>query len=110
MRSNANKTKLESFLEALGNKARGSGRIYLTGGASALLIGWRQSTIDVDIKADPEPAGLFEALAELKDKLDLNIELASPDMFIPELPGWRDRSQFIARFGSIDFYHFDFYF
>ena len=109
MRSNANKTKLESFLEALGNKARGSGRIYLTGGASALLIGWRQSTIDVDIKADPEPAGLFEALAELKDKLDLNIELASPDMFIPELPGWRDRSQFIARFGSIDFYHFDFY-
>jgi hypothetical protein len=109
VRSNANKTKLESFLEALGNKARGSGRIYLTGGASALLIGWRQSTIDVDIKADPEPAGLFEALAELKDKLDLNIELASPDMFIPELPGWRDRSQFIARFGSIDFYHFDFY-
>jgi hypothetical protein len=34
-------------MEALVKKARGSGRIYLTGGASALMIGWRQSTIHV---------------------------------------------------------------
>lgn len=29
------------------------------------------------------------------------------DDFIPSLPGWRDRSVFIARHGAVDFYHYD---
>ena len=37
----------------------------------------------------------------------LNIELACPSDFIPELPGWRERSKFIARHGALDFYHYD---
>ena len=51
--------KLEAFMEALGRKVEGAGTIYLTGGATALLFGWRAKTIDVDIKADPEPRGFF---------------------------------------------------
>lgn len=43
-------------------------------------------TIDVDLKADPEPSGFFEAIAILKDELSVNIELANPSDFIPELP------------------------
>ncbi len=66
-------------------------------------------TVDVDFKADPEPAGFFEALPRLKEDLQVNLELASPDNFIPALPGWRDRSRFIARHGQLDFYHYDFY-
>ena len=31
-----------------------------------------------------------------KDTLDVNVELAAPDQFIPALPGWRERSEFIA--------------
>ena len=64
-------------------------------------------TVDVDLKADPEPAGFFEAIAVLKDELEVNIELASPDDFIPPLPNWRERSLFIARHGLLDFYHYD---
>jgi len=64
-------------------------------------------TVDVDLKADPEPAGFFEAIAKLKDELAVNIELAAPSDFIPELPNWRERSLFIARHGFIDFYHYD---
>jgi hypothetical protein len=45
----------------------------------------------------------------LKESLDVNIELASPDQFIPALPGWRERSKFIARHGQVSFYHYDFY-
>ena len=96
-------------MEALGQRVKGPGIIYLTGGATALLFGWRAKTIDVDIKADPEPRGLFEAIAKLKESLDANVELASPDLFIPELPGWRERSAFIRRVGEVDFRHFDFY-
>ena len=107
MRAETNRAKLEAFMAALGKQVCGPGRIYLTGGATAVLHGWRDMTIDVDLKPDPEPAGLFEALAVLKDQLDINVELASPDQFIPAIPGWRDRSLFIARHGPVEFFHYD---
>jgi Nucleotidyltransferase of unknown function (DUF6036) len=107
MRGETDRAKIERFMAALGGAVRGDGAIYLTGGATAVLHNWRSMTIDVDIKPDPEPAGLFEAIAALKDDLDINVELASPDQFIPPLPGWRDRSLFIAQHGRIGFYHYD---
>lgn len=64
-------------------------------------------TIDIDLKADPEPSGFFEAIASLKDELSVNVELAAPDQFIPPLPGWRERSLFIVRHGELDFFHYD---
>ena len=39
----------------------------------------------------------------------MNLELASPDDFIPALPAWRDRSVFVARHGPVEFLHYDFY-
>lgn len=94
-------------MAALGEKVRGKGRIYLTGGATAVLHGWRPMTIDIDIKPEPEPAGLFEAIASLKNELDINVELASPDQFIPALPRWQERSLFIAAHGPVEFFHYD---
>jgi hypothetical protein len=83
------------------------GRIYLTGGGTAVLIGWRSATIDIDLKMSPEPEGAFEALAAIKDAIDVNVELAAPDEFIPPVPGWIDRSVFIGRYGLVDFFHYD---
>jgi hypothetical protein len=107
MRLTTDKSKVESFMVALGEKVRGPGRIYLTGGATAVLYGWRPMTIDIDIKPEPEPVGLFEAIASLKSELDINVELASPDQFIPALPGWQERSLFIAAHGPVEFFHYD---
>jgi hypothetical protein len=107
VRAETDRKKLFDFMAALGKRVTGPGRIYLTGGATALLHHWRETTIDVDLKPDPEPAGLFEALAALKTELDLNVELAGPDQFIPALPGWPDRSIFISRQGPLEFFHYD---
>jgi hypothetical protein len=96
------------FLRELGRRARGPGRVYLTGGATAVLVGWRSSTVDVDIKMDPEPPGAFEAIAELKDELDINVELASPDQFVPVPADWAARSEHIERCGQVEFLHFDY--
>ena len=109
MRAETDKIKLEAFMSALGHRVLGEGCIYLTGGATAVWHHWRPMTIDVDLKPDPEPAGLFEAMALLKNELDINVELASPDQFIPALPGWRERSRFIAQHGRVHFFHYDFY-
>lgn len=107
MRPPVDIARLNDFMAAMGRKTKGHGRVYLTGGGTALLYGWRPMTVDVDIKAEPEPAGFFESIAAIKNDLSINIELANPSDFIPELPGWRDRSPFIARHGQIDFHHYD---
>jgi len=52
-------------MRELAAAARGPGKIYFTGGSTALLLGFRQQTIDIDVKMDPEPRGAFEAIAEL---------------------------------------------
>lgn len=107
MRRPADPAKIRRLLEELGRRARGPGRVYLVGGATALLEGWRSSTVDVDLKLDPEPEGIFEAIAHLKNELEVNIELASPDQFLPPLPDWEAHSRFIARYGEVEFFHYD---
>lgn len=107
MRAPVDRGRLEAFMERLGRDVGDPGRVYLTGGATALLYGWRVSTVDIDLKLEPESRTVYEALPRLKDQLDLNIELASPGDFIPELPGWRDRSLFIGKHGPLHFFHYD---
>lgn len=109
MRHESNAARIQQLMERLGAAVRAEGRIYFTGGVSAVLHGWREMTVDIDLCADPEPTGFFEALPALKEQLEINIELASPADFIPQLPGWRERSVFIARHGVVEFYHYDFY-
>jgi len=87
-------------MRELGEEAEQDVRLYFTGGATAVLLGWRPGTIDVDNQAGARDRQDFRALPRLKEKLEINIELASPDQFIPELPGWRARSAFIARRGA----------
>ena len=101
--------KVRELMRWLGREARGPGRIHLVGGSSAVLVGWRETTVDVDLKLDPEPEGVFEAIARAKQALSVNVELAAPDDFLPPLPGWRERSPFIGRHGSVDYHHYDFY-
>lgn len=109
MRALVDETKLRAFMEAVGDRATGPGRVYLVGGATALLLGFRRQTIDIDLKLDPEPAGVFEAIAGIKQALDVNVELAAPDDFMPALPGWRERSERIGAWGAVEFLHYDFY-
>jgi uncharacterized nucleotidyltransferase DUF6036 len=96
-------------MAALGEAAHDETRVYLTGGASAVLQGWRSTTLDVDIEIVPDRDELLRALPELKERLEINVELAAPSHFIPALPGWAERSVFIAREGRVQFYHYDFY-
>ncbi len=94
-------------MQELAAAARSPGKVYFTGGSTALLLGFRDQTIDIDLKLDPEPEGAFEAIAVLKDRLDINVELASPDDFIPASANWRERSRLIASIGPLQFFHYD---
>jgi Nucleotidyltransferase of unknown function (DUF6036) len=107
MRELADSERIERFMRELGKVARSEGRVYLTGGATAVLEGWRRTTIDVDIKLMPDSDELLREIPRLKEELDLNVELAAPSDFIPLPTGWEERSPLIRKEGKLSFHHFD---
>ncbi len=109
MRALADRERIQRLLEALGRAAKSEVRIHLAGGATAVLLGWRGTTIDVDFVMRPEDDAVLRAIPALKEELQINVELASPADFIPLPPGWEDRGTFIARIGKVTFFHFDLY-
>lgn len=109
MREVADAERIRRFMRQLGTETDVAARVYFTGGATAVLFGWRDSTIDVDLKFVPEEDAIFRAIPRLKESLRLNVELASPADFIPVPAGWEDRSPYIATEGRLAFHHFDLY-
>jgi len=103
MRRKVTVAGLQEFMHELAGAPRSPGKVYFTGGATALLLGFREQTIAIDLKLDPEHEGAFEAIAVLKNRLNLNVELASPDDFIPRGRDWRERSRHIASIGQVEF-------
>ena len=109
MRRPVDAERVHRFMRALSAAAETPTRVYFTGGATAVLEGWRESTVDVDLKLVPETDALFRALPRLKEELELNLELVAPSDFIPEIAGWETRSRFIAQEGKVSFHHYDDY-
>jgi hypothetical protein len=91
----------------MGRSSREPATVYLTGGSTAVLLGWRDSTIDIDVKFVPDRTELLRAIPALKEELEVNVELASPDLFIPVPPQWEDRSPWEATEGRLTVRHFD---
>ena len=109
MRERVDRPRLRAFMRALAEAARRPLQVYLVGGATAVFEGWRDATIDVDLALAGDAEAVLRALPAIKERLDLNVELASPADFIPVKPGWEDRSPFLAQDGPVTFRHFDLY-
>jgi hypothetical protein len=109
MREPVDRARLRAFMRALAVAARKPLQVYLVGGATAVLEGWRDSTIDVDIKMGDDSDVVLRAIPAIKEALNVNVELASPADFIPVKPGLEDRSPFVAQEGIVTFRHFDLY-
>ncbi len=86
-------------------KARTAYRVYLVGGGTAVWCGWRAASVDADLHSEHDE--LFRDVQGLKERLNVNIEFARPEHFVPELPGSESRHLFIERIGAVDFFHYD---
>jgi hypothetical protein len=109
VRAPVDEERIQQFMEAFGRAAKRKVHVYLVGGTTAVLLGWRTSTIDVDLVMRPADESLLRAIPALKERLQVNIELASPADFIPVPKGWEARSPFIVQVGRVHFHHFDLY-
>lgn len=84
---------------------RASYRVYFVGGGTAVYSGWRESTIHADLSADDD--AIFRDVQGIKERLQINIEFARPEDFVPPLRGSDDRHIFIDTVGRVSFYHYD---
>jgi len=103
MRRLVDAARLRAFMRALAPETDVETTCYLTGGATAVLLGWREATIDVDVLFAPENDQLLRAIPELKERLELNVELAFPGHFVPLPDGWEGRSTLVERVGAVTF-------
>lgn len=107
MRGELTRAGLRALMRELARTApRGRAfHVQLLGGGTAVLAGWRPSTIDVDLCSDRDE--VFRDIQGIKGRLQLNVEFARPEHFVPELSGTADRHVFIEAMGSVSFYHYD---
>lgn len=109
MRESADAERIERLARELGRAVPPGTKMYLTGGATAVLEGWRPSTVDVDVRFEPDSDAALRQIAMLKERLQVNVELASPLDFLPPLPGWQERSRFRFRASNLEVFDFDLY-
>ncbi len=107
MRRDVDDARIRELLRRLGRRVSEPTTCYLSGGATAILYGWRATSRDVDMRFEPDRDEIFDAVRELKEQLQTNIEFASPVDFIPMPDGWRDRSPMVAREGELTVRHLD---
>lgn len=107
MRDRLTREDLRALMKELARTApKGKAyRVYFVGGGTAVWAGWRESTIDVDLAADND--AVFRDVQGLKERLNLNIEFARPEDFVPPLRRSGDRHVFIETIGKVSFYHYD---
>jgi len=107
VRDAADADRIRRLAKELGRSAPPGTRMYLTGGATAVLEGWRDSTVDIDVRFEPDSDSTLQRIGELKETLRVNVELASPLDFLPPLPEWQSRSPFRFREGDLEVFDFD---
>ena len=95
-------------MTALARHATADADVFLVGGTSAVLVGWRVATIDVDLVMRPESDAMPRAIPMHKEQLHINVERPSPDLFIPVPAELGQRRPVVGRIGRVTFRHFDF--
>jgi hypothetical protein len=107
MREAFTRERLVPFMNELARTAPVGGpwRVYLVGGSTAVVMGWRASSVDIDLCSDQPD--VFRDIQAIKERLDLNIEFARPEDFVPPLRGSPERHVHIDTVGTVSFLHYD---
>ena len=101
----ADATRIEQFMRELGRAVRVEGRVYLTGGDGS--SGWRDTTIDVDIKLIPDHDEILREIPRTQGELEPQRRAGGAIRFHPPTRGLGGSKSLIRREGQLSFHHFD---
>lgn len=106
-RRDLTRERLAALMTEIARTAPASGRfrVYFVGGSTAVLAGWRATSIDADLHAEDD--AVFRDVQGIKERLDVNVEFARPEHFVPPLPGSNERHLFIEQIGPVSYFHYD---
>ena len=54
-------------------------------------------------------AEFIECIRSISREMQIQVEQASPDEFLPLPSGYENRHRYIGRYGNLEVFHFDFY-
>lgn len=107
MRDEVTRERLRALMREIARTApRGKAyQVYIVGGGTAVLTGWRPTSIDADLFAPDE--SVFRDVQGIKERLNVNIEFARPEHFVPALPDSESRHVFIETVDRVSYSHYD---
>jgi hypothetical protein len=107
MRDELTQDRLRALMREIARTApRGrTYRVYLVGGGTAVHAGWRSSSVDADLFSEDE--SVFREIQRIKEHLNINIEFARPEHFVPALRDSESRHLFIETLNKVSYYHYD---
>lgn len=107
MRDEVTRERLRALMREIARTApRGKPyRVFLVGGGTAVLSGWRPTSIDADLFAPDE--SVFSDIQGIKERLNVNVEFARPEHFVPALHDSESRHVFIETVDRVSYYHYD---
>jgi hypothetical protein len=104
--------RIDSFLRRVAQEFRKPVRLYLVGGSSYVYEGLLRQTLDIDFAlevADSDRIALITTLREISFPLEVELDEVSPADFMALPSGYEKRHEFIARFGQLEVFHYDWY-
>ncbi len=87
MREKVSAERVERFMKAIGRAGKKNARIYFVGGATAVLLGWRETTIDVDVKILPEIDRVTSSSSSSQGRSSIECRTRLAGRFHPAITG-----------------------
>jgi hypothetical protein len=107
VRSELTRDRLRRLMQEIARTApaRRAFRVFFVGGATAVYLGFRPSSIDADLWSADD--GVFRDVQDIKERVDVNVEFARPEQFVPPLEGSEGRHLLVKTLGRVSFFHYD---
>jgi hypothetical protein len=103
-----NRSQIEAFLIAVGDRCQPTSTLFLLGGVALELLGGVRPTIDLDYVGDDlQPNSLQQLMAQVANEMHIELEAVPIAKFVPLPSDTNKRAILIGQFGHLTVYIFD---
>lgn len=103
-----NRTQIENFLTAVGDRCEPSSTLFLLGGCALALLDGTRPTLDLDyVGPEQQITDLQKLMTEIATDMQIEIEAVPIEEFVPLPQNAHRRAIIVGHFGNLAVYIFD---